>query len=92
MPDYNIIHTADCQALFFIRVKIRQTVLSRRRTVFLDFFRSVDYNSLRSHPGVAQLVARVVWDHDAAGSNPVTRTTKLHRNVVTVQLLYFISV
>ena len=28
------------------------------------------------HPGVAQLVARVVWDHDAAGSNPVTRTIK----------------
>ena len=28
-----------------------------------------------SYPGVAQLVARVVWDHDAAGSNPVTRTT-----------------
>ena len=27
-------------------------------------------------PGVAQLVARVVWDHDAAGSNPVTRTIK----------------
>ena len=26
-------------------------------------------------PGVAQLVARVVWDHDAAGSNPVTRTS-----------------
>ena len=25
-------------------------------------------------PGVAQLVARVVWDHQAAGSNPVTRT------------------
>ena len=28
------------------------------------------------YPGVAQLVARVVWDHDAAGSNPVTRTIK----------------
>ena len=28
------------------------------------------------YPGVAQLVARVVWDHQAAGSNPVTRTTK----------------
>ena len=28
------------------------------------------------YPGVAQLVARVVWDHDAAGSNPVTRTMK----------------
>ena len=27
-----------------------------------------------SFPGVAQLVARVVWDHQAAGSNPVTRT------------------
>ena len=28
------------------------------------------------YPGVAQLVARVVWDHDAAGSNPVTRTIR----------------
>ena len=28
----------------------------------------------RTDPGVAQLVARVVWDHQAAGSNPVTRT------------------
>ena len=26
-----------------------------------------------SDPGVAQLVERVVWDHEAAGSNPVTR-------------------
>ena len=24
--------------------------------------------------GVAQMVARVVWDHEAAGSNPVTST------------------
>ena len=30
-----------------------------------------------SYPGVAQLVARVVWDHQAAGSNPVTRTKSL---------------
>ena len=28
----------------------------------------------RVYPGVAQLVERVVWDHEAAGSNPVTRT------------------
>lgn len=28
------------------------------------------------YPGVAQLVARVVWDHQAAGSNPVTRTMR----------------
>lgn len=27
------------------------------------------------YPGVAQLVERMVWDHDAAGSSPVTRTT-----------------
>ena len=29
-----------------------------------------------SYPGVAQLVARLVWDQDAAGSNPVTRTKR----------------
>ena len=28
-----------------------------------------------SQPGVAQLVARLLWEQDAAGSNPVTRTT-----------------
>lgn len=28
------------------------------------------------YPGVAQLGARVVWDHQAAGSIPVTRTKK----------------
>ena len=27
-----------------------------------------------SQPGVAQLVARLLWEQDAAGSNPVTRT------------------
>ena len=31
------------------------------------------YNT-QAFPGVAQLVARVVWDHEAAGSIPVTRT------------------
>ena len=33
-------------------------------------------------PGVAQLVARVLWEHDAAGSNPVTRTTTNDPRVV----------
>ena len=28
----------------------------------------------RKYPGVAQMVERVVWDHEAAGSRPVTRT------------------
>ena len=27
------------------------------------------------YPGVAQMVARLLWEQDAAGSNPVTRTT-----------------
>ena len=31
-------------------------------------------NKISSFRGVAQLVARVVWDHQAAGSNPVTPT------------------
>ena len=42
-------------------------------------------------PGVAQLVAQVVWDHQAAGSNPVTRTSQEPRHairVVEVLLLY----
>ena len=28
----------------------------------------------KKYPGVAQLVARLLWEQDAAGSNPVTRT------------------
>ena len=29
------------------------------------------------YPGIAKLVSRLVWEQDAAGSNPVTRTTFL---------------
>ena len=32
-----------------------------------------------SYPGVAQLVARLLWEQDAAGSNPVTRTIFLRK-------------
>ena len=39
---------------------------------------SISYSS----PGVAQLVARVVWDHQAAGSNPVTRTKSLGKTAI----------
>ena len=33
----------------------------------------VDMWSAASHPGIAQLVERVVWDHEAAGSSPAAR-------------------
>ena len=35
----------------------------------------------RIYPGVAQLGARVVWDHQAAGSIPVTRTKKAQESM-----------
>ena len=39
-----------------------------RQNLFKHFYNSI-------YPGVAQLVARLLWEQDAAGSNPVTRTT-----------------
>ena len=41
----------------------------------LDFLGICRYNIVR-YRDVAQLVARVVWDHDVAGSNPVIPTIK----------------
>ena len=42
--------------------------------------RVLRYNT-QANPGVAQLVARVVWDHEAAGSIPVTRTNAAEINL-----------
>ena len=39
----------------------------------IDIYLPRLYNN-KSHRGVAQLVAHVVWDHGAAGSIPVTST------------------
>ena len=47
----------------------------REMEIFLASGVFLRYNTL-AFPGVAQLVARVVWDHEAAGSIPVTRTNK----------------
>ena len=41
-------------------------------------------------PGVAQLVARVVWDHQAAGSNPVTRTKKFVKPIGLIDFTNFL--
>ena len=38
---------------------------------------------LVAHPGVAQLVARMVRDHEAVGSNPATRTILSDQNGYT---------
>ena len=40
---------------------------------YFFFLRMVPYRKMK-YPGVAQLVARLLWEQDAAGSNPVTRT------------------
>ena len=46
----------------------------------IDKHKSFCYNSMaikkNCYRDVAQLVARMVWDHDAAGSNPVISTIK----------------
>ena len=45
-----------------------------------SYFGSVRSCSSAHHRGVAQLVARLVWDQDAAGSNPVTSTIEKARH------------
>ena len=50
-------------------------------------------NKLNIFRGVAQLVARDVWDVDAAGSNPVTPTkSSVHNRLELWTLDIFISV
>ncbi len=46
---------------------------SRRYLInaFLNLWNKIPTSKLR---GVAQLVARVVWDHEAGGSSPLTPT------------------
>ena len=50
-----------------------------QKSVDFEFDHSLSHfhakaKKLNRYPGVAQLGARVVWDHQAAGSIPVTRT------------------
>ena len=56
--------------LFFHGIKKRDTKLAKD----IEKTDSLCYNITVKHRGVAQLVARDVWDVDAAGSNPVTPT------------------
>ena len=42
-----------------------------------------------AYPGVAQLVARLLWEQDAVGSNPATRT-KIRQNLVVLADFFLI--
>ena len=40
------------------------------------------------YPGVAQLVARLLWEQDAAGSNPVTRTKNRQVSIRSLSICF----
>lgn len=42
---------------------------------------------LRQYPGVVQLIERVVWDHEAVGLSPTTRTTGMSRHLHLIKQL-----
>ena len=63
-------------------------VKSRFFKKHLAFFKNLCYIILvQKNRGVAQLVARVVWDHEVAGSIPVTSTKKSWNIFVSTFLL-----
>ena len=49
----------------------------KEHNITLDRRVEKKYNNEAGHPGVAQLVARMVRVHEAVGSNPATRTKNL---------------
>ena len=70
-------------------------ILKKRQADFrlpLDKYLLVCYNNTVHSRGVAQLVARDVWDVDAAGSNPVTPTiSSVHNDFQLWTLIHFAS-
>ena len=70
----NVLHFVfDCDIIFDGKnIDQRYFFISAmQQSVYRHVVSSIKYNMYR---GVAQLVARDVWDVDAAGSNPVTPT------------------
>ena len=56
---------------------LRKAKALDREDRYLVYFLSEYLSITKFHyPGVAQLVARLLWEQDAAGSNPVTRTKR----------------
>ena len=57
------------------------TEMTTGRKVF-DFLLRCGIIVKIEYPGVAQLVAHLLWEQDAAGSNPVTRATFLGKTAL----------
>ena len=55
-------------------IRTRDSIKCKKLYTGLDRRILTCYNSVL-YPGIAKLVSRLVWEQDAAGSNPVTRTT-----------------
>ena len=50
-------------------------------------YRGVAPHTQLNNRGVAQLVARLLWEQDAAGSSPVTSTKNNQKNVIQRKVL-----
>ena len=59
-----------------IFIKCNKKLAKNHPLVYNTFAQNGDDNTASNYPGVAQLVARLIWDQEAAGSSPVTRTKK----------------
>ena len=57
-----------------IFIKCNKKLAKNHPLVYNTFAQNGDDNTAPDYPGVAQLVARLIWDQEAAGSSPVTRT------------------
>ena len=44
------------------------------------------------YPGVAQLVARLLWEQDAVGSSPATRTKSPLKSLISEGFFYSLSI
>ena len=78
MPEHNL-KEKSCQKGRKTRSVWQDKIFIKKSKFAIDKTKSFCYNSMAikniCYRDVAQLVARMVWDHDAAGSNPVISTT-----------------
>ena len=71
-----------CDIVNVLGRKNRPVYFHRMRQIWIDFFAAVEYNS-QWYPGVAQLVARLLWEQDAASSSLATRTNRYKSELFT---------